>query len=646
MAVLSSGDIRLADQWLRWVSWRCLLVEVFGLSERDNDSIGSENSGNPGNTPPQKNAPQGLAAGNDLAAEIPASGSAGGPAGTGPDAVSDAAGDGIADARDGSDTGGGEDSGNSEDSDSRKNSGDNALETHRAGASVDAPLEDETGDKSLADSDGDAGLADLSSDAGTLEAALPVADDGQGGAKSDVANGGDVDSPVGAGPATDKEIGAGVAAVKTAKTAKTAKVKVEAPKPAAVQPMPADLVMMRRVALGCLLLAAMIFVGAEFALSRGAGPWVGYVSAAAEAGMVGGLADWFAVTALFRHPLGLKIPHTALVPNRKKELGSSLAEFMGTHFFTTAALESRLRAMDIPYRFGRWLSHDNNIRVVDGYATEVLQRAITVMRDDSVRPAIARIVLQRAEDTEVSPLAGRVLDELVLQEAHQRAADVCLEQAVSWLNDNDHVVREAVAGRAPDWTPRWVDDMVASRLHGEIVKLLTEIRHQPGHVVRGQLTSELESLATKMREDPETMARMERAKMRLLQRDEVHSVVAETASAARKLILEMLADEDSLLRVQLRKLIADVAVRLRDDKRVAAKVEDQMISIVVPLIVSHRSEITALVTETIDRWDGEQAANRIERHVGRDLQFIRINGTIVGAIVGLVLHTVSHAIGG
>lgn len=425
-----------------------------------------------------------------------------------------------------------------------------------------------------------------------------------------------------------------------------AHVKAEPMAKPVLEPMPASLIMMRRVALGCLILAAVVFLGAEFALSRGAGPWVGYVAAAAEAGMVGGLADWFAVTALFRHPLGLKIPHTALVPTRKKELGASLAEFVGTHFLTTSALESRLRAMNIPHRFGQWLSEDKNIRVVDEYATEVMQRAISVMRDESVRPAIAQIVLKRAEDTEVSPVAGRLLDELVLQEAHQRTADVCLEQAIAWLQVNDHVVRDAVAGRAPDWTPRWVDEMVASRLHGEIVKMLTEVRHHPGHAARAQLTEGLRSLALKMREDPETMARMERAKMRLLERDEVHSLVSETASAARKLVLEMLADEGSLLRVQLRKLIADVAVRVRDDESVAAKVEDQMISVVVPLAINHRDEITALVTETIDRWDGEQAANRIERHVGRDLQFIRINGTIVGAIVGLTLHTISHAIGG
>lgn len=412
------------------------------------------------------------------------------------------------------------------------------------------------------------------------------------------------------------------------------------------EPMPAGLIVMRRVALGCLIAAAVVFVGAEVALSRGAGAWVGYVAAAAEAGMVGGLADWFAVTALFRHPLGLKIPHTALVPNRKDELGASLASFVGTHFLTKDALSGRLRKMNIPARFGQWLSQDENVRLVEGYATDVLLRTISVMRDDSVRPAIAQMVLKRAENAQVSPVAGRLLEELVVQEAHERATDVFLEHASAWLAENDHVVREAVAGRAPDWTPRWVDEMVATRLHGEILKMLNEIRHHPGHSARVQLTTALESLAVKMREDSDVMARMERAKMRLLERDEVQSLAAETTSAARKLILDMLDDEDSLAREQLRKMISDIGLRLQDDRAIAQRVEDQLISVLVPLVVNNRDELTALVTETIARWDGEQASDRIERHVGRDLQFIRINGTMVGAIVGLVLHTVGQAIGG
>lgn len=404
---------------------------------------------------------------------------------------------------------------------------------------------------------------------------------------------------------------------------------------------PAPLRFMRGVALGFLVAAGVIFVGADWWLHQGGPGWLGFVRAAAEAGVVGGLADWFAVTALFRHPMGLPIPHTALIPRRKKDLGKSLAAFVEEHFLNADALTSRLESANVPRRLGVWLRSRAGAATVDRECAPLLVRAVSAMRQDTVRGVLAQILRTRVSETEVSPVLGRLLDEVLRDGAHRMVVTQVCVVLGDWLTHNKSVVTDAVRSRAPDWTPSFVDDLVSQRLHRELVKFCADVAASTSHPVRGHVDQVLADLAVKLREDPDVRARVERAKENLANRVEVQDAVADVVSAGRRIVLEMLADPMSVLRVQFRALVQDVGVRLSDDDRFAAAAQEYLVGAVTGLAQRHSSEVTALITETIDRWDGKQAATRIEHHVGRDLQFIRINGTIVGALVGLVLYSVS-----
>lgn len=406
--------------------------------------------------------------------------------------------------------------------------------------------------------------------------------------------------------------------------------------------VPPQLRQMRRFALLLLLVAAALFVAADVWLGRGGPEWLGFVRAAAEAGVVGGLADWFAVTALFRHPLGLPIPHTALIPRKKRELGESLSEFVAEYFLTEKAVSQRVSGARVPQRLGAWLSTESGSARVDRECAPLFAQGISVMRQDTVRGVLAEIVHDRVKDAHVAPVAGRLLEEVLRDGSHRHALSAVFLRGVEWVEGHRAFVVEAVRSRAPDWTPDFVDELVADRLHKEMCKFAREVASRPDHELRVEIDAALTRLSVRLRDDAALRARVEEAKMNLLDRPEVQEAAAELVSAGRRIALEMLGHEESILRVQFRKMLQDVGARLSQDGPLARAADGYLSAALTTIATKHGDEITALITDTINQWDGDQAAKRIERHVGRDLQFIRINGTLVGALVGLLLYSASH----
>lgn len=402
---------------------------------------------------------------------------------------------------------------------------------------------------------------------------------------------------------------------------------------------------MKLVALSFLIGAAIIYAVTTVVLVRGGPQWLEWIQAAAEAGMVGGLADWFAVTALFRHPIGLPIPHTAIIPNRKDGLADGLAQFVGDHFLEPDAVRERLRRVEIPRRLGGWLADESNALRVGHDASAAINGAITAMRDEMVRPILEDAVLNRAAETPVAPVLGRLLDEVLTDGAHHNMVDVLAREGHIWLLANQHQVVDLIAARAPEWTPKWVDELVSIRLHTEIAQVVSDISRDRSHEARVALDDFLARLAKDLRTDVAVMGRIEQAKRNLLNREEIRHTFADVVSAGRRLVVEMLDDENSVLRQQINKSLIEFGHTLQNDPAVADKVEELLGNALEYLVVRHSHEVTALITETIGSWDGEEAARRIELHTGRDLQFIRINGTLVGALFGVLIHAASLVLG-
>ena len=413
-------------------------------------------------------------------------------------------------------------------------------------------------------------------------------------------------------------------------------------------PSPADaarragLRRMRLVAVSLLGLAAVVFL-ATLGLDQ-SGVW-GYVNTAAEAAMVGALADWFAVTALFKHPLGLPVPHTAIIPKRKNEIGRNLQEFVTENFLTDEIARERLATARVGQRVGEWLSAPRHRRRVMTEVVRVARAGLGRLSDDEVRALVQDFLVPRLVQEPVAPIAGTLLDGIVEEATHHGLVDLGLEQLRDWLADNPGTYAAVLGERAPWWSPPWVDDKVIGWTYSQVLAWLDDIRQDPQHPARKALDDLLRRLAADLQEDPAVMARAEALKERLL----THPQVPETAlglwRSFRTSLTAAMDDESSYFHTRGDELLEHLGRHLVEDEVWRGRLEARLGEAVSFFVNTYGSELAEVISVTVDRWDGREAAERIELHVGRDLQFIRINGTIVGALAGVGIHTVAQVLG-
>ncbi|HWJ83242.1 MAG TPA: DUF445 domain-containing protein [Nocardioides sp.] len=396
---------------------------------------------------------------------------------------------------------------------------------------------------------------------------------------------------------------------------------------------------MRTVAVSLLAFAAAVY-----AATLGQDGFLGFVNAGAEASMVGAIADWFAVTALFKHPLGLPIPHTALIPKRKDDLGKGLEQFVGENFLQEQIIRERIALIGISQRVATWLSVPDNARRVVDETAEIAALALGKVREDHITSLVTDALVPRFREEQIAPLLGGMLSEALADDLHHGLVDLVLEELHGWLVANPETVHEVLGERAPWWAPESVNNYVINRLHMEMVRWLSEIREDPHHRARRALDSMLHQLSDDLLTNPATQLRAERLKDRMLD----HPAVIDTAitlwNALRRALETSLSDPHGAVHLRLLKEVEAAAHRLRTDAELRDRLDHTAADIAVFAVDRYGTEVTAVITHTIERWDGKEAARRIELHVGRDLQFIRINGTIVGGLVGVLIHAVSVAI--
>jgi len=398
---------------------------------------------------------------------------------------------------------------------------------------------------------------------------------------------------------------------------------------------------MKALATGLFVLAAAIYFTTIVVAGATPAGWLGYVQAGAEAAMVGALADWFAVTALFRHPLGLPIPHTAIIPTRKDQMGETLGEFVGTHFLTDDVVREKVGSAEVTRRAGEWLAQPQNATRVAGQMGSAVRGLLAVLDDEQMKTMIERVLAERVERTEVSPALGHLLGRVVSDGAHTGIVDVLADRTYVWVVRNRQSIIEMVGTQAPTWTPRFVDDLVGDRIHLEIVRFVAAVRDDPEHPVRAAIDRMLVQFADDLRSNPSTRERVERAKVDMFNHPDVQRSVGRIWETAQRVLLEAADDPDSELRVRAAGALAQTGAALATDPTLQARLDGWVTDTVVSLVGDYKVQLTSVITDTVARWDGPQTATRIELAVGRDLQFIRINGTVVGALAGLVIHALS-----
>ena len=398
----------------------------------------------------------------------------------------------------------------------------------------------------------------------------------------------------------------------------------------------------RRQATGLLVAVAAVFVALQ--LWGEDATWVGYAEAAVEAGMVGGLADWFAVVALFRHPLGLRIPHTAIIVTRKDQFGRTLGNFVQTSLLTPDVVAERVRGARLVPRVAAWMAEPDNAARVARHAADAAVTAADLLRDDEVHRALEDVARRRLETTPLAPVAGRALQAMTEHGRHHELLDVVLRAVDRFLAENRASLRARFGTESPWWLPGAAEDRIFDRLFEGARTVLREVARDPDHELRRDVDARLRRLSEDLQSDPALRARGEELKRELLAQPELRAWAASVWDDVKAGLRTQAADPGSPLRRRLADTIAALGRRLLDDPVLAARVEDAVESGVRYVADQFSDEIGGMVSGTVSRWDGRETADRLELLLGPDLQFIRINGTVVGSLAGLAIHAAGQVL--
>lgn len=409
----------------------------------------------------------------------------------------------------------------------------------------------------------------------------------------------------------------------------------------------AELAVMKRVATGMLAVALVVYGASRWLEPRY--PWMGFVRATAEASLIGGLADWFAVTALFRKPLGLPIPHTAIIQTQKDRIGRILGNFVQNHFLSRDVLAAKLHSMKLADRTARWIRDPMNSERLAGHLAVGVAQAVQALPASDASGLIRETAVARLHSVQLAPVLGKLLSAVAADDRHQALLDEALKLMGDAIEANRDLLRQRIKDESPWWVPGPVDDALHRRIVATARALIDQVKADPSHPLRRRFDTAFRDFLDRLEHSPEVIARTEALKNELLD----HPVVDEFASSlwdrARQAAARYSAGAAGGVpggSVQpLARGISALGESLLENDARLTELDDFLVSFIAAVLEQHRHEVVDLIAKTIERWDPEVAAERIELAVGRDLQFIRLNGTLVGGLAGLIIYTLSFLFG-
>lgn len=402
----------------------------------------------------------------------------------------------------------------------------------------------------------------------------------------------------------------------------------------------ADLDRMKRLATGLFALMTLVYIASRVFH----GPvWLGYVEATAEAAMVGALADWFAVTALFRHPLGLPIPHTAIIPRRKDAIADEFGVFVQQNFLSEDVISEKVRSMNLSRRVADWIVQQDNARAIAEQVSAGLAGVVRVMNDADVQAMIEQRVEQKVRETSFAPMIGDILTFITSGRRQQELFDGAVEVGLYLLEDSDDDIQSTVKRETPWWFPASVDAAIYRRIVRSVSKMLYDMQVDIYHPMRVRLVGMVNEFLEDLRHSEDIRTKEAAIKEDLLQQPALRDFTVTLWSDIKDALLRQSEQPDA----ELRRAIEDSVIRfgesIREDETLAAKIDGWADDSARYLIATYGHEVADLIANTIESWDPEATADRIEVQIGKDLQFIRINGTVIGGLAGFVIHAVTEA---
>jgi uncharacterized membrane-anchored protein YjiN (DUF445 family) len=400
---------------------------------------------------------------------------------------------------------------------------------------------------------------------------------------------------------------------------------------------------MKRRATGLLVGMSGVFVVAR--IYEHHHPALSLLRATAEAGMVGGIADWFAVTALFRHPMGIPIPHTAIIPRRKERVGQSLGGFVQRHFLTRDVIAGKLGTVRIAERLARWIVEPANARLVARHAARAIASGAGMLRDEDVQAWIDRSIEKRVRATKVAPLLGGLLGVMTQGNRHQELLNEAIKLLARGVEENHDLIRERIEQESPWWVPGMVDERIHRKIVTAIENTLKDVRDDPLHPLRLRFDASLRDFMEKLKSSPDVQERAEEIKLEVLDAAAVRRFSSSLWTDVKARLLRY-ADEPGQHPETIERLLVQLGETLLRERDLLERADRAVIEVAVQVVERYQHEVGALIAQTVQSWDTEAMSRRVELAVGRDLQFVRINGTLVGGLVGAILWGVSRFFGG
>jgi len=393
---------------------------------------------------------------------------------------------------------------------------------------------------------------------------------------------------------------------------------------------------MKAWATSLLLLASVIFVVAKLFESRY--PWLAIVVATAEASMVGALADWFAVTALFRHPLGIPIPHTAIIPARKDRVGITLGQFVQRNFLNKDVIAQRLTMLRPAERLSKWLQEPGTASSVARQLARAVSAGANVLRDEDVDNVIGNAVMTRIRETPVAPIIGKFLALLTADNRHQALLDQVIRLTARGLTENQDLIRDRVDKETPWWVPGAVDDKITKRIVDALEKTMKDVNENPEHPIRLRFDTAIDEFIVKLQASPEVILKAERIKDEVLNADAVRQLSGAIWRDTKAALSRYADSPDEVNTEAIERGLRGIGQAIQSDPALMAKIDQWIVDAAIAVIERYQDEVGELIATTVKRWDPVATSRRIELAIGRDLQFIRINGTLVGGLAGMLLY--------
>ncbi len=395
-------------------------------------------------------------------------------------------------------------------------------------------------------------------------------------------------------------------------------------------------------ATGLFLLMAVIFIGTTLLQKNVDSHWVGYVRAFSEAAMVGALADWFAVTALFRHPLGLPIPHTNLIENSKQRLGDNLGSFVVSNFLSPQNIRPYMQKLKISGFVGEWLEKEKNQEILIKNLSDIVLDILNKLDDSSVSQFITKKVQEMTDDIKLNKIVGNGISYIIDKNDHQRIVTNLSSQIKNYILENDEMIKERVKKGSYTFIPAFVDNKIADKIANGLSDFFREIEEDPQHEIRALITKKIHEFSVDLKEDPKWDEEFKNIKNDLLKGEKLEEYSNDIWISIKNTLKNELQEEQSTLKMYLSKNLNEFSENLKTDENLQQKIDNWVRVTAYKYILKNTHQFGNLISSTVGNWQGKELSEKLELEVGKDLQFIRVNGTLVGGLVGLIIYTIAH----